>query len=216
MTQPSDLPGYQRTAFLPLDDLTPYPGNPRVGNVPAILASLRRNSQYRGLVVRDEGDGRLVILAGNHTAKALASHGPDACDYTYTVHGETRPCAVCQGQPWDPGARVEIITCDDDTARRIVIADNRINDLGAYDDDALVELLSYLDGDGGGYEGTGYSDDEVTRLIHTDLPEGFEEYGEDIAQQQPASASSEPATAFVHTCPNCGHEFQTGTTGTNS
>jgi hypothetical protein len=201
-----------RTAVLALDELTPYPGNPRVGNVPSILQSLRRNGQYRALVVRDEGNGRLVILAGNHTAKALAAHGPEACDYTVKVGGTERPCGICQNQPWEPSARVDVITCDDDTARRIVLADNKTSDDGTYDNDALAELLSYLDEEG--YEGTGYSDDEVTRLIHVDLPEGFESYAEDVADE-PGTSSSEPATAFIHTCPNCGHEFQTGATGSD-
>ncbi|EMF20397.1 gp1 [Streptomyces gancidicus BKS 13-15] len=203
---------YVRTDFLPLDQLTPFEGNAKVGNVPAILSSLRRNGQYRSLIIRDEGDGRLVILAGNHTAKALASHGEGPCDYRPKVGGVERPCGICQNQPWQPGARCEVITCDDDTARRINIADNRTADLGTYDQDALAELLSYLDDD---FEGTGYSDDEVTRLVHTDLPEGFEEYGEEIADKA-GTTSREPATAFVHTCPNCGHEFQTGATGTDA
>ncbi|CAL9612028.1 hypothetical protein SUDANB1_05646 [Streptomyces sp. enrichment culture] len=205
---------YVRTAFLALDELTEYPGNARVGNVPAILASLRRNGQYRSLIVRDEGNGRLVVLAGNHTRKALWMHGPEACDYTAKIDGEERPCGVCQGEPWQPGARCEIVTCDDDTARRIVLADNRTNDLGSYDNDALAELLSYLDEDG--YDGTGFSEDEVSRLVHVELPVGFESFDESVAAGEPGTSSSEPATAFVHTCPNCGHEFQTGTTGGNS
>lgn len=205
MTQPTALLTYVRTAFVSLGELAEFPGNARVGNVPAILASLRRNAQYRSLIVREEDDGRLTILAGNHTAKALASHGPGPCDYKAAARGVEHPCGVCQNEPWEPGARIEIVHCDDDTARRVVIADNRTNDLGTYDQDALAELLSYLDEEG--YDGTGYTDDEVTRLVHTGLPEGFEEYAEDIADDGPSSTSATPAT---HTCPQCGHRFQDG------
>lgn len=150
------------TQQLPLDALTPYPGNARRGDVPAILASLCRNGQYRSLVVRDEGDGRLIVLAGNHTLQALAAHGPAPCGLTVTVDGQEQPCAVCHGEPWEPSARCELITCDDDTARRIVLADNRTAERGSWDTDALVELLSLLDED---YAGTGYDPADVERLI---------------------------------------------------
>ena len=49
---------------------------------------------------------------------------------------------------------------------RINLADNRLAELGGYDDDALVELLSYLDED---YEGTGWTAEDVRKLI--DVPD---------------------------------------------
>lgn len=128
---------YVRTANIPLDELTPFPGNAKRGDVDTIRASLRRNGQYRSLVVREIPNGPLIVLAGNHTLQALTAEGHDT-------------------------ARCEIVVCDDDTARRINLADNRTAELGEYDNDALAELLSYLDGD---YDGTGYTDDDVQALI---------------------------------------------------
>ncbi|MFC8465979.1 hypothetical protein [Streptomyces sp. NPDC057250] len=153
---------YQRTAAVSLDELTPFPGNAKRGDVDLILSSLRRNGQYRALVVREIENGPLVILAGNHTAQALAMHGSGACDFTVTVKGEERPCGVCQNEPWDPSARCEVVTCDDDTARRINLVDNRSSEKGTYDRDALTDLLSYLDDD---YAGSGYTDADVQILI---------------------------------------------------
>ncbi|MFI7467483.1 hypothetical protein [Nonomuraea sp. NPDC049646] len=151
--------GYLRTALIPLDELTPYPGNAKRGNVDAILASLRRNSQYRSLVVRELEHGPLIVLAGNHTMQALAAHGPGDCGQTTTTpDGGRQSCGICRNQPWEPAARVEIITCDDATARRINLADNKTAELGGYDTEALADLLTALDGD---LEGTGYT--------HTDL-----------------------------------------------
>ncbi|WP_413808142.1 hypothetical protein [Streptomyces sp. OE57] len=174
-----------RTAVIPLDQLVHFPGNARRGDVDLILSSLKRNGQYRGLVVRDvqNEDAPEVILAGNHTALALKAHGPGPCDYRTTVDGEERPCGVCHGQEWVPSARCEVIICDDDTARRINLVDNRANDAGDYDRDALAELLSYLDEDG--YEGTGYTDAEVRQLAHAVPPletgeEEFPAYDEDV------------------------------------
>lgn len=128
---------YLRTEHIALDELTGFPGNAKRGDVQQIRHSLRRNGQYRSLVVREIPDGPLVVLAGNHTMRALAAEG-------HTT------------------ARCEIVLCDDSTARRINLADNRLAELGENDTDALAELLSYLDGD---YEGTGYTDDDVASLI---------------------------------------------------
>jgi ParB-like nuclease domain len=159
------------TRQVALRDLTPFPGNARRGDVAQIQASLRRHGQYRALIIRDTGAG-LVILAGNHTAAALeAEH-----------HTE---------------ARCEILTCTDEEARRINLADNKIAENATYDDDALVELLSYLDGD---YEGSGWDENEVTRLLDTQVgdrppepPGDFPGYGDDIDTQ--------------YQCPKCLYEW---------
>ncbi|MFF4900474.1 ParB N-terminal domain-containing protein [Streptomyces sp. NPDC001068] len=141
---------YLRTATIPVDQLTPYPGNAKRGDVPAILASLRKNGQYRGLVVRQKPDGTLVVLAGNHTRQALAEHGRGDCG--------TERCGVCRNDPaWTAAARCDVVECDDRTALRINLADNRTSDLGTYDYAGLAELLGTL----GDVDGTGYSDQDV-------------------------------------------------------
>lgn len=159
---------YQRTDTIPLDELTPYPGNAKRGNTDVILESLRRNSQYRSLVVREIENGPLIVLAGNHTMKALAAHGAGDCGETVTnPRGETRPCGVCDNDPaWALAARCEIVACDDATARRINLADNRTSELGTYDNEALAELLTYTreDDDLGG---TGYTEEQVEDLLAT-------------------------------------------------
>ncbi|MCF3960282.1 ParB N-terminal domain-containing protein [Streptomyces fuscigenes] len=186
-----------RTDTVPLDQLQPFPGNARRGDVELILSSLKRNGQYRGLVARHvQPDGPLVVLAGNHTLQALQLHGAGACDYRATHQGEERPCGVCQGEDWTPAARVEVIVCDDDTARRINLVDNRANDVGDYDRDALAELLSYLDDDG--FEGTGYTEAEVRQIAHAVPPleegeEEFPQFGEDIPTE--------------YQCPKCSYTW---------
>jgi ParB-like chromosome segregation protein Spo0J len=140
---------YLGTADLPLRDLIRFPGNARRGNTSEIRKSLRRHGQYRALVVRVD-DGRHTILAGNHTAEALAAEG----------HAT---------------GRCELIECTDDEARRINLADNRIGELPdpdtghRYDGDSLAELLSYLDDD---YDGTGWTDEDVEKLLDPPGPEG--------------------------------------------
>ncbi|MFD7573295.1 hypothetical protein ACFV6U_22635 [Streptomyces sp. NPDC059810] len=146
---------YVRTALLALADLTPFPGNAKRGDVRAILESLRRNGQYRALVTRELPGAPLVVLAGNHTAQALHAHGAGDCGH--------EACGVCGNDPaWTPAARCEVVVCDEDTARRINLVDNRAADLGSYDPDDLAELLSFLNED---YSGTGYQDADVERLL---------------------------------------------------
>lgn len=144
----TDAITYLGTHDIPLTALDRFPGNARRGNVEAIRSSIRRHGQYRSLIVRPTSDDRYVIVAGNHTYDAIRAEG-------------------------HPTARCEIIQCDDDQARRINLADNRLGELGSYDNDALAELLSYLDGD---LEGTGYTQDDVEALI--DPPQQLPEEGD--------------------------------------
>jgi ParB-like chromosome segregation protein Spo0J len=133
------------TRDIPIAELTRFPGNARRGDVAKIRASIRRLGQYRSLVVRDH-DGKLTILAGNHTSRAMTAEGYET-------------------------ARCEVITCTDDDAVRINIADNKIGELPdpdtgeRYDRMSLAEQLAYLDGD---FDGTGWTAEEAAALLDGD------------------------------------------------
>jgi 16S rRNA G966 N2-methylase RsmD len=136
------------TKDVPLADLERFPGNARRGNVGEIRKSIKRHGQYRSLVVRSH-DGKLTILAGNHTRDALEAEGFD-------------------------GARCEIIECDDAEARRINAADNRLGELPdpetgeRYDGDALAELLGSFEGD---FDGTGWTEEDLADLLAEGEPD---------------------------------------------
>ncbi|APT93723.1 hypothetical protein CPHO_07145 [Corynebacterium phocae] len=123
---------------VPVDDLLTFEGNPRRGNIAAISESLRARGQYRPIVVNiGTHTGRpLEVLAGNHTLLAARSLGWLEVD-----------CGL--------------IDVDDDTAKAVVAADNRLADLGTYDEKALAELLSDLDS----IEGTGYTDSDLDAIL---------------------------------------------------
>jgi site-specific DNA-methyltransferase (adenine-specific) len=159
---------YLVTRSVPLDELTLFPGNAKRGDVEAIRASLRKNGQYRSLVVRAVPNGPLVVLAGNHTMLALKA--------------ENRSEARC-----------EIIECDDATARRINLADNRTAELGGYEEDALAALLKELDGD---YEGTGWAEEDLGDLFGSveELPPALDE--PDEVPGAPIQAISEPGDVW--------------------
>lgn len=127
------------TTSVPLDQLHSFPANPRQGDVGAIVESLRAHGQYRALVV-NKRTGQ--VLAGNHTLAALRETGAAE-------------------------ALIHYVDVDEDEAKRIVLVDNRSNDLAAYDDAALLELLRSLPD----LSGTGYSGDDLDEILALLEPE---------------------------------------------
>lgn len=119
-----------------IDTVSPYPGNPRRGDVSAIANSLQAFGQYRPIVVQ-AATGH--ILAGNHTWRAAKQLG------------------------WVQIA-VNRVDVDDAMARRIVAADNRTAELGDYDSAELAALLKTIAAEDG-LDATGYSDDDLAELL---------------------------------------------------
>lgn len=156
---------------VPIDEISNHPRNVRQGDVGAIAESLKENGQYRPIVVqRSTGH----VLAGNHTLKAAKALG------------------------WKEIA-VSYVDCDDQRALRILLADNRTNDLASYDDAGLAELLKELAESEAGLAGTMYDGDELDQLL-TDLAEtdftGEKEnaYTQKVAIPQYEIVGEEPKT----------------------
>lgn len=135
-TSADGIPATLTALRVPVDELRCYPGNPRRGSVDTIKASLSANGQYRPLVVNQR---TMEVLAGNHTYLAAEELG------------------------WREVA-VTFVDVDDEQAARIVLVDNRSNDLAGYDDVALAELLQPFY-DASSFDGLGYSSDEVRSLL---------------------------------------------------
>lgn len=168
---------------VPLEELQHYHANARVGDVDAIAESLQRNGQYKPIVVNR---GTLTkrpneVLAGNHTLKAAREIGMETVSAVY-------------------------VDVDEDAARRIVLADNKTNDLARYDDAALVKLLRELGDD---MTGTGFNETDLLDLMES-LDTGgygapgsadYVEPGEDEYESQYAvivSCKDEPEQALVY------------------
>jgi DNA modification methylase len=133
-----------------LDDLTPHPANPRQGDVGAIHQSIEANGFY-GAVIVQKSTG--YVLAGNHRMQAAAHAGATSL----------------------PVIEVDV---DDATATRILLADNRTNDVATYDQDALAGLLKSLAEDGG-LAGSGYDGDDVDALLADIASSGGDNSDED-------------------------------------
>jgi len=156
---------------VPIADLNAFEGNARRGNVDAIAESLFTNGQYKPIVVnRGTHTGKPnEVLAGNHTLEAAASLGWDAIECVF-------------------------VDVDRASALKIVLADNRTNDLAAYDDRELVALLQELPD----LDGTAFDQDALDRLLAGLEAPNFEPDDEEDVRLDRKS---------VTTCPECGHVF---------
>lgn len=123
-------------------DVTPYPGNARRGDLEVLRESLRVHGQYRDIVVQ-ESTG--YILAGNHTWMAAKAEGWDEIGVTF-------------------------VDVDDVQAKKIVLVDNRSNDVAGYDIPSLAELLRDISED---LEGTGFNDQTLEEVMNSLGAVGF-------------------------------------------
>ena len=121
---------------VPVDSLTPLPGNPRQGNVEAVSRSLARFGQRKPIVVDADG----TIVAGNHTYAAAVKLG------------------------WDTIAAVRVDD-DDVTARAFALADNRTGDLGSYDNDLLLDMLYEVRDYADLLDAAGYTSEDIDALL---------------------------------------------------
>lgn len=117
----------QEYEVVAVKELQEHPRNPRKGAVEAIDESVDINGWY-GAVVAQKSTGH--ILAGNHRYRVAKKRG---------------------------AMRIPVIwkDVDDETALRILLADNKTADLGGYDEALLDEIMSgleNLDGTGWGLE----------------------------------------------------------------
>jgi ParB-like chromosome segregation protein Spo0J len=138
-----------RPLLVPLSAVGEWPDNPRQGDVGAVAASLARFGQQKPIVVqRSTG----WTIAGNHTLRAIP-----------LVDELERAMGLAPHGAWSHVA-VVFSELEDDAARAYAIADNRISELGSYDDDALARILVEL-ASAGQLAGTGYDEDDLDNLI---------------------------------------------------
>lgn len=126
------------TELVTVADLVPHPQNPRMGDVGAIVESIRANGFYAPLVVQRS---TRHVLAGNHRLLAARQVGLTEVPVVW-------------------------VDVDDDRALRILLADNRTADLATYDDVNLAALLVDLaQQTEAALAGTGWSGDDLDRMI---------------------------------------------------
>lgn len=130
---------------VPIDSVTPFHKNPRVGDVEKVAESLKDNGQFKPIVVNvGTKTGRPnEILGGNHTWKAAKRLN------------------------W-PDIEVAWVDVDETRANKIVLADNGTSDGSTYDDSLLAQLLLDIKDAGASLIGTTYTDDTLSRLVKSE------------------------------------------------
>lgn len=131
-----------------IDTLTQHPSNYNNGDVEAIAESIEVNGMYRPVYARQE---TREIIAGNHTWQACKMLGADRIP-------------------------VVLLDCDENTALRIMLADNRTASLAEPDNALLLVLLDHLAANDS-LNGTGYKDFDHEAIRHlAEIENTYDEY----------------------------------------
>ena len=128
----------QDARVVPIDSVRPHPRNVNKANSDAIGENFKVNGYYGFIVVQRSTS---YILAGNHRHRTAKEQG--------ATH-----------------IPVSFIDVDDETALRILLADNRLTRLGHDDSDALADLLQSIRDDQESLLGTGFDDGALQELLH--------------------------------------------------
>lgn len=144
-----------RIEFIPLSDIQRWPRNPKMHDEKGMDESLERFGFINPLVM-DERTGKLV--AGHGRIEALgrrksASKPPPAR-------------VVVQGGEWLVPVVRGIAFKDDAEAESYLLADNRLTEIGGWNEKELSEMLSSITQQSEGLVGTGYSQNDVDALFH--------------------------------------------------
>jgi hypothetical protein len=99
-----------------VDALDYLEGNPRIGNVDAIMASYQEFGQVKPIVAKRNEDGTATVIAGNHQLEAAINLG------------------------WEEIA-VIFLDADDKRAIAFALADNRTMELGYTEPELLTDML---------------------------------------------------------------------------
>jgi hypothetical protein len=120
--------------------LVELPGNPRKGNVEAIMASYKEFGQLKPIVIKTNDDGTSTVIAGNHQVRAARQLG------------------------WTHVAAVPF-EADEARAVAFALADNRISELGHTDQSLAADLLfDVIDDYGDLMEDLGWDSFEVAYI----------------------------------------------------
>lgn len=120
-----------------MNEIDLHPENANVGNIDAIVESIRVNGFYAPIIVQASTG---YIMAGNHRYQAAKKLGMEQVPVVY-------------------------LDVDDVEAKRIMVADNRTTRLGHDDSELLTALLEDLGDTELGLMGTGYSHADLQTLL---------------------------------------------------
>lgn len=142
---------------VPVSELSEHPENPNRGNVSAIRESITENGFF-GAVLAQKSTG--YILAGNHSFRAACQSGADKIPVIW-------------------------VDVDEDRAKKIMLADNRMAEKAFRDEEQLAALLEDLNKRDRGLLGTGYDAGDLDALLTSLSPPDLEMPGLDFDVENP-------------------------------
>lgn len=130
-----------------MEEIETHPENANIGDVEAIKESIHHNGFYAPMVVQASTG---YIIAGNHRYLAAKQMGFEQVPVVY-------------------------LDVDDDAAKRMMLADNRLTRIGQDDTEQLAALLEELSDSDIGLLGTGFTHADMQALTETslDMPTDF-------------------------------------------
>lgn len=120
----------------PIESLSEHPENPHIGDDDEVVASIKRNGFFGSIEVQRSTN---YVLVGNTRYRALKKMGVKEVPVIF-------------------------LDVDDDRARAIMLADNRVAQFGTFDDEKLSEALQKM-AEVDDLVSTGYSDGYLTDLL---------------------------------------------------
>lgn len=148
-----------RIEYLPLDEIRPALRNPKLHDLDEIDRSFAAHA-YFNAVILDERTGRLVGGHGRHEAlrRRRDQGGREPPDGIKLRDADSAWLVPVQ-RGW--------ASRSDHEAEQVLLADNRIGEIGGHDQKALARLLSDLAQNTaeGGLHGTGYTTDDLAALL---------------------------------------------------
>lgn len=127
----------QKYELVPVDKLREHPRNSNRNEIAPIVESIEANGFFGACVVQKSTG---YILAGNHRFRAAKQTGMTTVPVLW-------------------------VDCDDTTAKRIVVVDNRTARIGKDDPETLLSLLQDVQREASSLLGTGYDDGAVDGLL---------------------------------------------------
>ncbi len=155
---------------MPIELFKALPGNPRRGNVEAVVKSYEKFGQRKPIVARlEKQDGNQIytVISGNHQLLAAIKLG-----WTHIA--------------------ASVVDEDVSVSEAFALADNRTADLGTYDDKALAEMLERVAVDESMLDATGYDLADLEKLlgIVPELPDEAE------IPERPADPKTKPGDVY--------------------
>jgi hypothetical protein len=148
-----DEKGY-RVEYVPLSELERWPRNPKKHDEPGIDASLERFG-FTNPLMMDERTKRLV--AGHGRLEALQRR---------QAAGKEPPKNIAKkGKDWMVPVVRGVSFASEAEAEAYLLADNRLTEIGGWDDKMMNDVLASLGSVDGGLVGTGFSAEDVASML---------------------------------------------------